>query len=63
MVRKAGKSLAAERYEQSFRKGSYKGLDISKIPIREGSLDILMKPSRIGSKLYPYKSVFNRGDK
>lgn len=36
----------------SFRKGLYKGLNISKIATRPGSMDVLKSPSRIVNTLF-----------
>ena len=59
MKLKSNAAMAAARQEESFRKGEYRGLDVSKIPIRPGGLYVLSKPSRMGNNLYPYSSVFN----
>lgn len=52
--------MASARQEESFRKGEYRGLDVSKIPIRSGALEILGKPSLMFGKLVQYKSIFNK---
>lgn len=60
MKLKSNSSMATARQDASFKKGEYKGIDVSKMPIRPGGLDVITKPSRMGDKLYPYKSIFKK---
>ena len=47
--------------EQSFaERREYKGLDIRNLVTRPGALDILGKPSLVGGKTHPYKSIFKQ---
>jgi len=59
---KSNTSMATARQDASFRKGVYKGLDVSKMPIRPGGLEVITKPSRMGSTLVPFKSIFKGRD-
>lgn len=60
MKPKSNTSMVLARQAKSFGKGTYKGLDMRNLVIRPGALDVLSKPSRMGGKLYPYKSVFKQ---
>ena len=62
MKLKSNRSMATARHDASFKKGVYKGLDVSKIPIRPGGLDVITKPSRIGNSLVPFRSIFKGRD-
>lgn len=60
MKLKSNAAMERSRQEASFKKGEYRGLDLSKMPIRPGGLDVLRKPSRFGNTLREYKLVFDR---
>lgn len=60
MKGKSNASMALARQVKSFGKGEYKGLDMRNLVIRPGALDVLSKPSLMGGKRYPYKSVFKQ---
>jgi hypothetical protein len=57
---KSNTSMATARQTASFKKGEYRGLDVSKLVIRPGGLDVLRKPSLQGKTLVPYRSVFDK---
>ena len=56
-MKKRARTIAEESFA---RRGEYKGLDMRSLVIRPGALDVLSKPSRMGGKWYPYKSVFKQ---
>lgn len=58
MKLKSNASMAAARQDASFKKGEYRGLDMGKLVIRPGGLNVLNKPSRRGETLVQYQSVF-----
>lgn len=60
MKLKSNAAMAAARQEASFKKGEYRGLDVSKMPIRTSGLDMLNKPSLQFGKPVPYRSVFKK---
>lgn len=62
MKLKSNARMTAARQEASFKKGEYRGLDISKMVIRPGALEVLSKPSLIFGKKVPFKSVFKKGE-
>lgn len=60
MKLKSNSSMATARQVESYRRGVYKGLDITKMPIRPGGLEVLKNPSMIFGELRPYRSIFDR---
>lgn len=60
MKLKSNAGMATARQVASFKKGEYRGLQLNKLAIREGALDILNKPSRIFNKPVEFRSVFKK---